>query len=401
MKEVYIYDAVRTPRAAGQNSGPLQEIKPIQLLASNIQTLMQRYPQVIDHIGDLMIGCMTPVGEQGGNIARAAALYAGLPPSVAGMHINRFCASGLEAIQIAAAKILVGWENMVMVGGLESMNRVPEASDGGALMFDPAVRSAVNFIPRGVSADLLATLRGFGRTALDQHALLMHQRAVEAQEKKLLRGAIVPVVDVNQLPILEKNECLRHGISQEWMEQQLPLFTDSEERGYDAMARLRYPHIEEVQHLHTDGNSAQLADGAAVLLMGSREMGEALGLKARAKIRAAAVLGVEPTLMLHGAPSAARKALLQTGLSVQDIDLWEVMELFAAVGLDFQQELGLSADKVNIFGSDIAWGYAAGAMGATALGTLLDGLEQQDKQLGCVALCARGGMASAVIVERV
>lgn len=401
MREVYIYDAVRTPRAAGQNSGPLQEIKPIQLLSSTIESLLHRHPSIHQGIGDLIVGCMTPVDEQGGNIARAAALYTGLPESVAGLQVNRFCASGLEAIQIAAAKIQCGWEDLVLAGGLESMNRVPEASDGGALMFDPSVRARVNFIPRGVSADLLATLRDYPRKALDEYALIMHQRALDAQARKLLRKAIVPVFDINQLPILNKNECLRHGINANWLAEQQAIFTYSGERGFDAMAKLRYPEIEQVAHLHTEGNSAKIADGAAMLLLGSKEQGEALGLRPKAKIRTAAVMGVEPTLMLHGGPAAVEKALALAGLHVEDIQLWEVMELFSSVGLNFLETLKLDPAQVNIFGSDIAWGYAAGAMGAIAVGTLLDGMEQKDLQLGAVALCARAGMAAALIIERV
>lgn len=401
MQEVYIYDAVRTPRGAGKSRGPLQEIKPIQLLSSTIQIMLDRHAHIADYIGDLLVGCMTPVGEQGGNIARAAALFSGLPHRVAGLQINRFCASGLEAVQLAAAKIGAGWEEMLLAGGLESMSRVQEGSDGGPLLFDPDVRAMVNYVPRWVSADLMATLEGYSREQLDEHALLTHLRALKAQQEQLLVKSIVPVFDINQLAILQKNECLRPGINAEWLATLPPNVTDAEDKGYDVMATLRYPAIEELQHLHTEGNSAALADGAAMILLGNAALGEQLGLKPKAKILSAATLGVEPTLMLHGAPAAAEKALKNIGLTPMDIDLWEVNEHFAAVGIKFLQSLKISPDKVNVFGSDIAWGYAAGAMGAIALGTLLDGLEWLDKTLGCVSLCARGGMASALVVERV
>lgn len=401
MQEVYIYDAVRTPRGAGKRRGPLQEIKPIQLLTSTILTMLERHNAIAEHLGDLVVGCMTPVGEQGGNIARAAALFSGLPHRVAGVQVNRFCASGLEAVQLATAKIQVGWEELMLAGGLESMSRIEEGSDGGPLLFDPDVRAAVNFVPRWVSADLLATLEGYTREQLDEHALLMHTRALKAQREELLIKSIVPVFDINQLPILKKNECLRPNASTEWLATLEPNIADTEDRGYDVMATLRYPAISELQHLHTEGNSAPLADGAAMILLGNAAMGERLGLKARAKILSAATLGVEPTLMLHGATEVAEKAIKLAGLSIDDIDLWEINEHFAAVGLKFLESMKVNPEKVNVFGSDIAWGYAAGAMGAIALGTLLDGLEWADKKLGCIALCARGGMASALVVERV
>jgi acetyl-CoA C-acetyltransferase len=343
---------------------------------------------------------MTPVGEQGGNIARAAALYAGLPYHTTGMQVNRFCVSSLEAVQIAAAKIMAGWDDMILVGGLESMSRVSEGSDGGALMFDPDVRAKVNFIPRNISADLLATLEGYSREQIDAYALEMHLRALSAYNQPQLYKSILPIFDINGLPVLQKNECFKQNVSAEWLQTLAPLASDSEDKGYDTMATLRYPQIAQVNHVHTEGSSAPLADGAAMLLLGNRVVGEKLGLQPRARIVAASVIGVEPTLMLHGASLAAEKALKFANLKSKDIELWESNELFAAVGIKFLQEMQVAPEKVNVFGSDLAWGYAAGAMGAIALGTLLDGLELHGLKRGAVALCARSGMASALIIER-
>ncbi|WBM75187.1 acetyl-CoA C-acyltransferase [Saprospira grandis] len=401
MQNVFIYAASRTPRAAGQNSGPLQEIKPIQLLDSSIQAVLKAQPTAADYIGDLFLGCMTPVGEQGGNIARAAALYAGLPYQVAGTQINRFCASGLEALQMAAAKIELGWEQLVLAGGLESMNRVPELSDGGAMIYDPLVRAAVNFVPPSLSADLLANLQGFSRQELDEYSFEMHQRALKSQAAKWLRHNAALVYDQNGLPILEKNECLRHGLKAEDMAQFAPILSEKEAKDLDVMALMRYPSLEYLEHLHTPASAAQLADGSAMALIGNAQIGEQLGLKARAKILSAKVVAVDPTLSCTAGLEAVKQLLAQTGLNKNDIELWEKVELFAAVGLHFTQALDIPLDQYNIFGSDIAWGYAAGAMGGIALANLLDGLEKEDKQLGCIAISARAGLGAALLVERV
>ncbi len=399
-REIFIYDAVRTPRGLGKSQGALQEIKPVQLLSNTILAITNRCGGIRDYIDDIIIGCMTPVGEQGGDIARAAALFSGLPFSCPGLQVNRFCSSSMESVQIAASKIMAGWDELILAGGIESFSRVPEGSDGGAMMFDPDVRAKVNFIPRNVSADLLATLEGYSREMIDAHALNMHQRALTTINDVPFYESILPVYDINGLPVLSKNECFKNNVNLEWLASLPPMATDSEDKGYDVMATLRYPQIEDVNHVHTIGNAAPLADGAAMLLIGSKEIGQKLGLKPKAKILSAAVIGVEPTLMLQGAPIAAKKALKIAGLTSKDIEIWESNEHFAAVGLKFLQDMSLHSDMVNIYGSDIAWGYAAGAMGAIAIGTVLDGLVQQDKTLGAVAICARSGMSSSIIIER-
>lgn len=400
-REIYIFDALRTPRGLGRSEGALQEIKPIQLLSNTITALLERNLGIGNYLDDIVVGCMTPVGEQGGNIARAAALLSGLPYEVSGMQINRFCSSSLEAVQTAAAKISIGWQDLIIAGGLESMSRVQEGSDGGPMMFDPDVRAKVNFIPRNVSADLIATLSGYSREIVDEHAFLMHKRALNAYQNKKLYHSILSVFDINGLAVLQKNECFKPDVNKNWLSSLEPLASDTEERGYDVMATLRYPQVENVKHVHTEGNSAPLADGASVLLLGSKEIGLKLGLKPKARILSASVQGVEPSLMLHGASKAAIKALKIANLNTKDIEIWETNELFAAVGLRFLNDMNLDSSIVNIYGSDIAWGYAAGAMGTIAINTLMDALEHKEKSLGAVALCTRGGMASSIILERI
>lgn len=401
MTEAYIFDALRTPRGRGKATGSLYEVKPVDLLAILLRNMESRDHLNTAEIEDLIIGCVTPVDEQGADIAKAALLHAGWADSVAGVQINRFCASGLEAINMAAMKIRAGWGDMVVAGGLESMSRVPMESDGGPLLHDPEVMSAVGYIPQGVAADLIATLEGYDRERLDTYALQSQQRAASAQTNGYFEQSIVPVCDRNDLLILDKDEHLRPSTTVEKLAALPPAFKDLGAAGFDAMALRKYPQIESIQHLHTAGNSSGIVDGAGLVLVGSAEKGEALGLSPRAKIVSAATVSAETTIMLTGPTPAALKALQIANLTPKDIDLWEMNEAFAAPVLKFQQDLGIPDHQLNVNGGAIALGHPLGATGAMLLGTLLDELERRDLFRGLVTLCVGGGMGIATIIERV
>ena len=401
MTDAYIFDALRTPRGKGKNTGALYEVKPIELLAHTLNALQNRNELDTSQVDDALIGCVTPVDDQGADIAKAALLYAGWNEVVAGVQLNRFCGSGLESVNLAAMKIRSGWEDLLVAGGVESMSRVPMGSDGGALLYDPEVTSKIGYVPQGISADLIATIEGFSREKLDAYALQSQQRAAQAWEAERFQKSIVPIRDKNGLLILDRDEHFRPETSLERLATLPAAFEKLGSYGFDEMALHKYPTVEKIKHLHTAGNSSGIVDGAALVLIGSEEKGKALGLKARARIRSAAIVGSEPTIMLTGPAPASRKALEKAGMKPADIDLWEVNEAFAAVVLRFQREMGISEDILNVNGGAIALGHPLGATGAMLLGTLLDELERRDLNTGLVSMCIGGGMGIATVIERV
>ena len=402
MAEAYVFDAIRTPRGRGKKgAGGLYEVAPVELVAGLMHTLQEKHHLDTSQIDDVVLGCVTPVGDQGANIAKTAALYAGWDTDIAGMQINRFCASGLETINNAAMKVRSGWEHLVVAGGVESMSRVPMGSDGGPMAMDPKVNLAIDFVPQGVSADLIATIEGFSREDVDSYAVLSQERAARAEDEGRFTSR-VPVRDLNGLPILDKDEHIRRGTTLDSLGSLAPSFAMMGEMGFDAVAMQKYPQVEKINHVHTAGNSSGIVDGAALVLVGTKEKGEELGLKPRARIRAAALVGTEPTIMLVGPGPASKKALKLAGMTVNDIDLIEINEAFAAVVLRLMRDLGVNDfDKVNVNGGAIALGHPLGATGAMILGTALDELERTDKSTALCTLCVGGGMGIATIIERV
>ena len=401
MPEAYLYDALRTPRGKGKRSGALYEVKPVDLLSAALEALQERTQLAPADVDDTLIGCVTPTDDQGYNIAQAALLQAGWGQSAGSLQLNRYCASGLEAVNLAAMKIRSGWGQLVVAGGVESMSRVPMGSDGGALMYDPALISGVPYLPQGVAADLIATLEGFSRDMADTYAHQSQQRAKHAAEAGYFQASVIPIYDQNGLLVLEQDEHPRPEAAYEGLSALPAVFEAAGQQGFDAMALRRYPHLDCIHHIHTAGNSSGIVDGAGLVLVGSYRQGQTLGIKPRAKVVAAANVSVDPTIMLTGPAPAARKALGQAGMKTSDIDLWECNEAFAAVVLKFQREMGLDDSVVNVNGGAIALGHPLGATGAMLLGTLLDELERQDKSTGCVTLCVGGGMGVATIIERV
>lgn len=401
MKEAYIFDALRTPRGKGKSRGALYEVKPVQLLATALHALQQRNQLDTSGVEDLLIGCVTPVDDQGFNIAKTALLYAGWSDLVSGLQLNRYCASGLEAVNQAAMKIRAGWADLVVAGGIESMSRVPMGADGGPLHFDPEVIEKTNYIPQGVAADLIATIEGFSRTEVDTFALQSQQRAAQAWEQGYFANSIIPIYDQNGLLILAQDQYYRPDTTLEGLEKLPPAFAALGAHGFDGMALKRYPEVESIHHVHTAGNASGIVDGAALVLLASKEKGEAMGWQPRARVLAIANVGTEPTIMLTGPTPAAQKALKAAGMRVEDIDLWECNEAFAAVPMKFQRDLNLDPEKLNVNGGAIAFGHPLGATGAMLLGTLLDELERRDLSTGLVTLCAGGGMGIATIIERV
>ncbi len=401
MTEAYIFDAIRTPRGKGKSSGALYEVKPVELLAGLLKSLQEKHNLDTAAVEDMLIGCVTPIDDQGADIAKAALLYAGWSDGVAGVQLNRFCASGLEAVNLAAMKIRSGWEDLIVAGGVESMSRVKMESDGGALLFDPEVSGKAGYVPQGISADLIATIEGFSREELDIFAFHSQQKAKTAWEHGHFQKSVIPVFGKNGLLILDKDEHLRPETTVEKLAALPAAFLQPGALGFDAMAIKKYPQVEQISHVHTAGNSSGIVDGAALVLVGSKEKGEALGLKPRARIVAAATVGTEPTIMLTGPAPASEKALKLANMKAKDIDLWEVNEAFAAVVLKLQKDLNIPDDMVNVNGGAIAMGHPLGATGAMLLGTLLDELERRDKSTGIVTLCVGGGMGIATIIERV
>jgi acetyl-CoA C-acetyltransferase len=396
----YIYDAVRTARGKGKKDGSLYSLTPVALMAQTLTGLQARTGVDTREVDDIVLGCVSPVGEQGANIAKIAALFAGWNIQVAGVQVNRFCASGLEAVNLAAAKIACGFEDLVVAGGVESMSRVPIGADGGAWSCDPQTNFRSNFIPQGVSADLLATLEGFSRGDVDAYALQSQRKAAAARSSGKFTKSLLPVRDGNGTTLLEHDEYIRVDASAQGLAELKPSFERMGQMGFDATAIRVYPHVERIHHVHTAGNSSGIVDGAAAMLIGSQAKGQALGLKPRARIVAAAITSTDPTLMLAGPAPAARKALAKAGMTIDQIDLFEVNEAFAAVVMKFQKDLDIPWEKINVNGGAIALGHPLGATGCMILGALLDELEVRGQRHGLATLCVGGGMGIATIIER-
>jgi acetyl-CoA C-acetyltransferase len=402
MTEAYLYDAVRTPRGKGRRDGALHSVTPIELAATALRALRDRNQLDTSLVDDEVLGCVEPVAEQGACIARVAALYADYAISAPGVTVSRFCASGLEACNQAAAQVMSGQADLVVGGGVESMSRVPMFSSGGAWPTDPQVAAKTYFTPQGISADLIATKWGMSRTDVDAYAVESQRRAKVAWDDRRFARSIVPVLDINGQVILDRDEYLRPETTLDTLATLKPAFLEQGEKyGFDSVILQRYPEVERVNHVHHAGNSSGIVDGAAAVLFGTKEMGERLGLKPRARIRSFASVGSEPAIMLTGPSYAAEKALKRAGMNVSDIDLFELNEAFAAVVLRFMQVLNVSHDKMNVNGGAIAMGHPLGATGAMILGTLLDELERRDLSTGLVTLCVGAGMGTATIIERV
>ncbi len=401
MSEAYIIDAIRTPRGKGKKDGSLYEVKPITLLTTLLNELQQRHQLDTSKVDDIVLGCVTPIGDQGGDIAKTAAIAAGWNDDVAGVQINRFCASGLEAVNMAAMKVRSGWEDLVVAGGVESMSRIPMGSDGGPWALDPETNLKSSFVPQGIGADLIATLDGYSREDVDNFAVKSQQKAAAAQANGYFDQSVVPVKDHASVVILEKDEFIKGNTTLEGLAKLNPSFEMMGQMGFDAVALQKYPEAQKVNHVHHAGNSSGIVDGAAVVLLASEKAVKEQNLKPRAKVLATALVGTDPTIMLTGPAPAARKALEKAGLTINDIDLFEVNEAFAAVVMRFINELNVPAEKVNVNGGAIALGHPLGATGAMILGTLLDELERQDKKRGLATLCVGGGMGIATIIERV
>ena len=401
MTDAYIFDALRTPRGKGKKDGSLHSVKPVDLVAGLLRALKARNHLDTQHVDDIVLGCVTPVGDQGADIAKTAALVADWNVSVAGVQLNRFCASGLEAVNIGAMKVRSGFEDLVVVGGVESMSRVPMGSDGGAWALDPATNLHSHFVPQGIGADLIATLEGFTRQDVDAFALRSQQKAARASASGAFKRSLVPVTDQNGIVLLDHDEFIRGDSTLDGLGKLKPSFEMMGQMGFDSAALRVYSELERIEHVHTPGNSSGIVDGAALMLIGSKEKGEELGLKPRARIVATAVTSTDPTIMLTGPAPATRKALAKAGLNVSDIDLFEVNEAFASVVMKFMKDMGVDEDKVNVNGGSIAMGHPLGATGCAILGTLLDELEARQLRYGLATLCVGGGMGIATIIERI
>ncbi|NVJ97670.1 MAG: acetyl-CoA C-acetyltransferase [Alphaproteobacteria bacterium] len=401
MTEAYIYDAVRTPRGRGRKDGSLHEITPMQLATQVLEAVRDRNDLDTENVDDVVLGCVAPVGEQGANIARVAAINAGYAETTAGFQLNRFCASGLEAVNVAAAKVMSGEADMAIGGGVESMSRIPMGSDGGAWPADPAVAFHSYFVPQGISADLIATKYGHSRDDVDAYAVESQKRAKAAWDDKRFAKSIVPVKDVVGMNVLDHDEFMRPETTMQSLGALKPSFVQMGEFGFDNVAIQKYPEIESINHVHHAGNSSGIVDGASAVLVGSKEMGEKLGLKPRARIRSMASVGSEPTIMLTGPSFAAEKALKRAGMSTSDIDVWELNEAFASVVLRFMEALNIDHSEINVNGGAIAMGHPLGATGAMILGTVLDELERSGKETALATLCIGAGMGTATIIERV
>ena len=401
MSEAYIIDAIRTPRGKGKQDGALYEVKPITLLSTLLNELKDRHQLDTSQVDDIVLGCVTPIGDQGADIAKTAAIAAGWDNNVAGVQINRFCASGLDAVNMAAQKVRSGWEDLIVAGGVESMSRVPMGSDGGAWALDPETNLAAGFVPQGIGADLIASIDGYSREDVDTFAQNSQQKAAAAQAAGYFNRSIVPIKDKAGVTILAEDEFIKPHTTVQSLAKLNPSFAMMGQMGFDALALQKYPEVGQINHVHHAGNSSGIVDGAALVLIASEKAVQQYGLKPRAKILATALVGSDPTIMLTGPAPAARKALAKAGLSIDDIDLFEVNEAFAAVVLRFIHELKVDPAKVNVNGGAIAMGHPLGATGAMILGTLLDELERQNKKRGLITLCVGGGMGIATIIERI
>lgn len=400
MTEAMIFDAIRTPRGKGRSDGALYEVRPVQLLTGLMHELANRHKLDTTQIDDVVIGCVQPWGDQASCIGKTAALAAGWDWKVSGLQLDRYCGSGLESVNLAAMKIRSGWEDLVVAGGVESMSRVPMGSMLGS-KDAPAVLLKMHSVPQGIGADLIATLDGFTREQADEFAVQSQKKAAYARKQGYFSKSIVPVRDINGITILSEDETIKPDASLEKLAKLKPAFQVPGEAMYDAMAQFAYPQVDQINHIHTAGNSSGIVDGAALVLVGSEEKGRALGLNPRARIVSTAVVGAEPTIMLDGPTPATKKALAKAGLTIHDIDLFEVNEAFASVPMRFMREMNVPAEKVNVNGGAIAMGHPLGASGAMLLGTLLDELERRNLKRGLVTLCVAGGMGIATIIERV
>lgn len=401
--EAFIYDAVRTPRGKGKPGGSLHTVKPVSLLSGLIEAILERNPGLDPaRINDVIAGCVTPVGDQGMDIARTAALNAGLPYSATGLQINRYCASGLTALNLAAQKVRSGWDELVFAGGVESMSRVPMGSDGGALALDPESNFYNDFIPQGISADIIASLDGMTREDLDAFAARSHERAAKAWEEGRFDRTVVPVKDQNGQVLLDRDETIRQGTTVESLSGLRPAFAMiGDQGGFDAVAQTKYPQLERISHLHHAGNSSGIVDGAALLAIGSEKAGQEMDLEPRARVVSVATTGVEPTIMLTAPAPASRAALAKAGLKPEDIDVWEINEAFSSVVLRAQRELNIPDEKLNISGGAIAMGHPLGATGAIITGNAIDELHRTGGRYALITLCVAAGMGVATIIERV
>jgi acetyl-CoA C-acetyltransferase len=401
--EAFVFDALRTPRGKGKVNGSLHATKPVDLVVGLMHEMLSRHEGLDpNRVDDVVLGCVSPIGDQGADIAKTAAIKAGLPDTVAGVQLNRFCASGLEAVNIAAQKVASGWEDLVFAGGVESMSRVPMGSDGGPWAMDPETNLETHFVPQGVGADLIATVEDFSRDDVDAYAVRSQELAAAAQAEGRFATSVVPVLDLSDRVILDHDEFIRPGTTVQTLAGLKPSFQAMGEMGgFDAVCLQKYHWIEKVNHVHTPGNSSGIVDGASLVAVGSEEIGAELGLKPRARILATAVSGADPTIMLTGPAPASKKALAKAGLSVEDLDLVEINEAFAAVVLRFVRDMGLDMEKVNVNGGAIAMGHPLGATGGMIMGTIIDELERTGGRYGLCTLCVGGGMGIATVIERV
>jgi acetyl-CoA C-acetyltransferase len=401
--DVLVFDAIRTPRGKGKFNGSLHGTKPVDLVVGLMhETLVRNEKLDPSRIDDVVLGCVSPVGDQGADIAKTAAIKAGLPDTVAGVQVNRFCASGLEAVNIAAQKVASGWEDLVFAGGVESMSRVPMGSDGGAWAMDPETNYDTSFVPQGVSADLIATLEEFSRDDVDAYAARSQERAWNAQQEGRFANTVIPVKDLNENVVLDRDEFIRPGTTVETLGNLKPSFAVMGEMGgFDAVALQKYHWVEKIEHVHTPGNSSGIVDGASLLTIGNEKTGEQLGMKPKARILATALSGADPTIMLTGPAPASRKALEKAGITVDQLDLVEINEAFAAVVLRFVRDMGLDMERVNVNGGAIAMGHPLGATGGMILGTLIEELHRTGGRYGLATLCVGGGMGIATVVEAI
>lgn len=397
----FIFDAIRTPRGKGKKDGSLHEVKPVDLLASVLKALQARYSLDTARIDDLIVGCVMPVGEQGSNIAKTAAMVAGWDEKVAGMQMDRFCASSLDATAIAAMKVMSGWEQLVVAGGVESMSHVAIGVNGGPWADDPATSMITGFVPQGIGADLIATIEGFSRESVDAFAVTSQDKAAAAQKAGYFKKSVIPVTDANGLVILDQDEFIRPGTTVEGLSKLKASFEFMGSLGFDAVALSKYPGVERINHVHHAGNSSGIVDGACALLLGNEKIGKELGLKPRGRVVASSVTSTEPTIMLTGPTAATEKVLKIAGMRIDQIDLFEVNEAFAAVPMRFQKDLNVPWKKINVNGGSIAMGHPLGATGGILIGTVLDELERQGLTYGLCTMCAGGGIGIATIVERV
>jgi len=401
--EALVFDAIRTPRGKGKHNGSLHTTKPVDLVVGLMHEMLIRNEKLDpNRVDDVVLGCVSPVGDQGADIAKTAAIKAGLPDTVAGVQLNRFCASGLEAVNIAAQKVASGWEDMVFAGGVESMSRVPMGSDGGAWAMDPETNYDTSFIPQGVGADLIATIEEFSREDVDAYAARSQERAAAARDSGKFADSVIPVKDINEHVVLDHDEFIRPGTTVETLGNLKPSFaTIGDMGGFDAVALQKYHWVEQIDHVHTPGNSSGIVDGASLVAIGNEQTGQELGMQPKARILATAVSGADPTIMLTGPAPASRKALDKAGITVDQLDLVEINEAFAAVVLRFVRDMGLDMEKVNVNGGAIAMGHPLGATGGMILGTLIDELHRTGGKYGLATLCVGGGMGIATVVEAI